>query len=281
MGLWSFDGPLAAPAWIGDYGDTALRLLWLGQIAFFGLGILNLLLVKNHPAAMLLRTRFDGSWDAARDAFKNGTLSKSDMQMLFDFRKTVVDGLADEIKADPRIGGDWDAFGSKKLTSDYDLSFSGPMAGVAVALFNARWAARWGDAVGIGDRESAYGADTNVYTEPVYNMFPGLRADVLAQDAFAYLATRKYANDAEWADFRKQVLNDNVRPEVRHRLKAMLDWAERTNSEFEKAIADKKEALSLEIYAGRPGMDLDAAAQNRLYEAALRDLIELKALHEA
>lgn len=283
MGLWSFDGPVAARAWIGNYGATSRRLLRLGHIAFFGLGIVKLLLVQNHPAAVLLRTKFDGSWDAARDAFKNRKLSKADMQMLFDFRKKVVDGLANEIKADPRIGGDWDACGSEKLTSDYDLSFSGPMAEVAVALFNARWAARWGDAVGIGGRESAYGADTNVYTKPVYNMFPGLRADVLAQDAFAYLATRKYANDAEWADFRKQVLNDNVRPEVRDRLKKLLDWAERTNSEFEKAIADKKEALSLEIYTGpgRPGMDLDAAAQNRLYEAALRDLIKLKDAYEA
>ena len=278
MGLWSFDGPVAAPAWIGNYGATPRRLLRLGHIAFFGRGIVNLLLVKNHPAAELLRTKFDGSWDTARDAFKNRKLSKADMQMLFDFRKKVVDGLANEIKADPRIGGEWDAFGSEKLTSDYDLSFSGPMAEVAVALFNARWAARWGDAVGIGGRESAYGADTNVYTKPVYNMFPGLRADVLAQDAFAYLATRKYANDAEWADFRKQVLNDNVRPEVRDRLKELLDWAERTNSEFEKAIADKKEALSLEIYTGP---DLDAAAQNRLYEAALRDLIKLKDAYEA
>ncbi len=283
MGLWSFDGPVAARAWIGNYGATSRRFLRLGHIAFFGLGIVKLLLVQNHPAAVLLRTKFDGSWDAARDAFKNRKLSKADMQMLFDFRKKVVDGLANEIKADPRIGGHWNAFGSEKLTSDYDLSFSGPMAEVAVALFNARWAARWGDAVGIGGRESAYGADTNVYTKPVYNMFPGLRADVLAQDAFAYLATRKYANDAEWADFRKQVLNDNVRPEVRDRLKKLLDWAERTNSEFEKAIADKKEALSLEIYTGpgRPGMDLDAAAQNRLYEAALRDLIKLKDAYEA
>ena len=150
MGLWSFDGPVAARAWIGNYGATSRRLLRLGHIAFFGLGIVKLLLVKNHPAAVLLRTKFDGSWDAARDAFKKGELSEADMQMLFDFRKKVVDGLANEIKANPRIGGDWKAFGSEKLTSDYDLNFSGPMAEVAVALFNARWAARWGDAVGIG-----------------------------------------------------------------------------------------------------------------------------------
>jgi len=49
MGLWSFDGPLATPAWIGDYADTPRRLLRLGHIAFFGLGILNLLLVHSLP----------------------------------------------------------------------------------------------------------------------------------------------------------------------------------------------------------------------------------------
>src|SRR5690349_8618368 len=44
MGLWSFDGPLPSPAWLGEYPDTARRLARLGHIAFFGLGILDLLL---------------------------------------------------------------------------------------------------------------------------------------------------------------------------------------------------------------------------------------------
>jgi hypothetical protein len=44
MGLWSFDGPLAPPDWLGEYGDTARRLARLGHIAFFGLGILDILL---------------------------------------------------------------------------------------------------------------------------------------------------------------------------------------------------------------------------------------------
>jgi hypothetical protein len=45
MGMWSFDGPLAVPGWLGDYGSTARRLVRLGHIACFGIGILNLLLV--------------------------------------------------------------------------------------------------------------------------------------------------------------------------------------------------------------------------------------------
>jgi hypothetical protein len=43
MGLWSFDGPLPIPGWLGEYDQTARRLARLGHIAFFGLGILNLL----------------------------------------------------------------------------------------------------------------------------------------------------------------------------------------------------------------------------------------------
>jgi hypothetical protein len=44
MGLWSFDGPMAVPRWIGEYGDTSRRLVRLGHIAFVGLGIINVLL---------------------------------------------------------------------------------------------------------------------------------------------------------------------------------------------------------------------------------------------
>ncbi len=49
MGLWSFDGPAAVPAWIGDYGATPRRLLRLGHIAFFGLGIINVLMARELP----------------------------------------------------------------------------------------------------------------------------------------------------------------------------------------------------------------------------------------
>ena len=47
MGLWSFNGPVATPEWLGDYADVSRRLARLGHIAFFGLGILNLLLARD------------------------------------------------------------------------------------------------------------------------------------------------------------------------------------------------------------------------------------------
>ena len=44
LGMWSFDGPMPTPEWIGAYADTSRRLIRLGHIAFIGLGLLNILL---------------------------------------------------------------------------------------------------------------------------------------------------------------------------------------------------------------------------------------------
>jgi len=46
LGLWSFDGPVPVPSFLGEYADTPRRLFRLGHIAFFGLGILNILLAR-------------------------------------------------------------------------------------------------------------------------------------------------------------------------------------------------------------------------------------------
>jgi hypothetical protein len=44
LGLWSFGGPMPVPEWLGDYSSLPRRLMRLGHIAFFGLGILNILM---------------------------------------------------------------------------------------------------------------------------------------------------------------------------------------------------------------------------------------------
>ena len=49
LGLWSFDGPVLAPDWAANYGDLPRRLVRLGHIAWFGLGILNLILARQLP----------------------------------------------------------------------------------------------------------------------------------------------------------------------------------------------------------------------------------------
>ena len=50
MGLWSFDGPVLPPKMLEDYSDVHRRLARLGHIAFFGLGILNILLAREFHA---------------------------------------------------------------------------------------------------------------------------------------------------------------------------------------------------------------------------------------
>lgn len=53
MGLWSFDGPLPPPAWIGEYGDTSRRLLRLGHIAFIALGLIDVMIDAEFPRSAL------------------------------------------------------------------------------------------------------------------------------------------------------------------------------------------------------------------------------------
>lgn len=53
MGLWSFDGPVSVPQVVGDYDALSRRLIRLGHIACFGLGILNILIARELPQAAL------------------------------------------------------------------------------------------------------------------------------------------------------------------------------------------------------------------------------------
>jgi hypothetical protein len=63
MGLWSFDGPLQPPGWIGAYGDTSRRLVRLGHIAFIGLGLIDILIERELLRSALGRTgRTVASW---------------------------------------------------------------------------------------------------------------------------------------------------------------------------------------------------------------------------
>ncbi len=47
LGLWSFDGPFPAPGSLEAYDSLSRRFMRLGHIAFFGLGILNILLAHH------------------------------------------------------------------------------------------------------------------------------------------------------------------------------------------------------------------------------------------
>ena len=60
LGLWSFDGPAAVPAFLGEYDSTARRLMRLGHIAFFGLGFVNLFVARELPLLEPRRRKWAG-----------------------------------------------------------------------------------------------------------------------------------------------------------------------------------------------------------------------------
>ncbi|HLB79843.1 MAG TPA: hypothetical protein VJJ77_05015, partial [Dongiaceae bacterium] len=218
-----------------------------------------------------LMVRFEGDWNAARKAYQNGEVTESQMRRMVQLRRQVVDALSDEIVKE--LGGEVQAFGSENLTSDYDISFVGPRAQVAVILFNARFNKRWAAAVDIGGRETGTVLDTNAYTGPEHANFLGGSRDVWFQDAFAHLAARKYLNDADWAGYRQRLL-ESAGADRRAGLSEMLDWVEARQREFKDATDRMRAEIaeSGEVPAG----DVEFAAQNRLYEQNLREIIELK-----
>ena len=46
IGLWSFGGPVPEPSWVGGYTELPRRLLRLGHIALFALGMINFMLTR-------------------------------------------------------------------------------------------------------------------------------------------------------------------------------------------------------------------------------------------
>jgi hypothetical protein len=63
IGLWSFDGPMRPPAWIGEYADTSRRLVRLGHIAFIGLGLIDILIERElERSALAPAARAVASW---------------------------------------------------------------------------------------------------------------------------------------------------------------------------------------------------------------------------
>jgi hypothetical protein len=63
MGMWSFDGPVSAPAALADYSSLPRRLTRLAHIAAMALGITNILYGQELPRVRLSqRARDVGAW---------------------------------------------------------------------------------------------------------------------------------------------------------------------------------------------------------------------------
>ncbi len=229
------------------------------------------------PTQVLLK-KFKGNWDAARDAYRKGKLPATDMRLLVNLRRRIVDSLAAEIVKE--LGGEVQAFGSENLTSDYDISFVGPKAQLAVILFNARFTSGWGQASKIGGRETGVVLDTNAYTETIQSLIKAGKGDVTFQDAFAHLAGRKYLSPEAWSKHRQWILEKT--PEANKAdVKKVLDWVEVANKKYRADIEAKKLELMKDPEVKIREADLQITAENRLYEAALKDILVLREKFEA
>src|SRR5688500_576818 len=165
----------------------------------------------------MLRKKFGGSWDAARKAHKNKEITDAQMDMLLELRGNVVDRLIAEIKSE--LGGEVSALGSVNRTSDYDLSFAGPKAELAVILFNARFGNAWRTATGFGGSEAAARFDTNLYTRPVFDdIGRGNAADDWVQEGFAQIQARRNMDGAQWKAHVGDTLAGAKTPEARARM---------------------------------------------------------------
>jgi hypothetical protein len=221
-----------------------------------------------HIPARRLMEQFNGDWAALRKAYQKKEISEEQMRRVVELRKSVVDSLVKEILAE--LGGEVQAFGSTNLTSDYDMSFVGPKAQLAVILFNARFGARWGAAMDIGGRETGVTLDTNAYTETEHLNYTGGKLDVWLQDSYAHLAARKYLSDAEWAAYRARV-EEAGGPEKRGDIARMLDKVEADFRGLREAIEAEKARLKGLV----PESDLNITAENRLYEKTLMEIADL------
>jgi hypothetical protein len=117
------------------------------------------------------------------------------------------------------------AFGSTSLTSDYDLSISGVGAEQVVIRFNQRF--RSNPQFGV---ESGTLFDTNVYTNPVYEIVAGvmdadtslLNRDDIRQFMYDQMAMVKYMQGDQWADH-VQAMLDAALPGQRVGLERLLN----------------------------------------------------------
>jgi len=145
------------------------------------------------------------------------------------------------------------AFGSANLTSDYDVAIKGAGAELAVQNFNQKVRKLF------KGTESGAVVDTNLYTDPVYNIFKqadmegkignlsAKQVDKARQFVFQQMANAKYrilgnaddaASMAQWNKFKKNVL-DGVPPSARKSMEDMMDQAVGARNLAEKRIADK------------------------------------------
>lgn len=264
-------------------------------------------LVKDWPGDPGKAVKDQGSnWTKVKKKWANPA-GKEFMLKILRFRQATVDSLIKEVQMD-HPGIQPQAFGSKDLTSDYDVSLYGPDEHIGVAEFNKRFRKRWGAEAGtvfdsniytkgsympdVKTTKNADGSKTHDITEanPV-TTGEGKDNDYKLQDVLSLIKIRKHMSEDEWDDFvdatLKKITDDATKKEARKRfdaadsqyvanLKALHEKIVKLNladDEADKVFAAGKKSVAAkakEIMAANPDAELQAS--NRLYEEMLSEV---------
>jgi len=224
-----------------------------------------------------------GGWSKITKALQKGEISDLDMHQLVAYRKQEVDRILREAMEEVNPGAlKAQAFGSTNLTSDYDLSVSGPNAEKVVEVFNRKFREQFGDISGL---ESGILFDTNVYTDPVYSLFRGdgelsglkltdPQLDEMRQLIYNQMALRKYTDDVQWAAERAAAL-ENAPTEMRPMLEQIMNDADAAHKGAQNALSRRMTELEAEGVSatGKFGNEnLTLRATNDIYANTLNDV---------
>jgi len=230
-----------------------------------------------------------GDWTKITKQIGGDDLSDLEMHKIVSYRKKVVDEMLDEAiaRVEQETGRKLSrqAFGSTNLSSDYDLSVTGWGAERVVGEFNQAFRNRFG-------KEPGSFFDTNVYTDPVYNLFsrkslnskgldlPPAQLDEYRQFMFDQMSNRKYLNDDQWAQHVKilesSATDDATRRMIRETLER-VDSAERTaNQRLQQRVAE----IARRTNQNAKDKNVLFQAKNELYEESLGSIDAFRQDHD-
>jgi hypothetical protein len=245
-------------------------------------------------------------WVGAKDMYAQPE-HVAKMWALVFYRKKVVDDLVKQTRADLGAKYKDEALGSVNLGSDYDLSLDGGLDAEGVALFNKKFAAKF------GDKDAGQVFDTNLYTrgeflpekrkptdsETGVALKPGSKKSPLterlpiksgeiqeedddSQDALALAKVRSHMDEKQWLEFSTKMLDKLPEGSEEHaRAQEALHGANRLYSDHESRLEEEVDRLKkAHPDAEEKGLDLVLKASNNLYAGELGEVAKLKARRE-
>lgn len=203
-------------------------------------------------AKNIVEKEFKGDWKKVLNALKDGDLPRAEMHKVLAYRKETIDKMLDDVIAEVKaqmaaelghpVEIERKAFGSTNLTSDYDISVSGPGAERVIGRFNKRFRDTY-------KVESGTMFDTNIYTDPVYDLIKAdstlaskfnanpLLRDEMRQMMYEQMTMCKYSSPGQWERHGERLL-DAVDEAERPALRRMLQEVESRQRAAEGEIAD-------------------------------------------